>query len=237
MPDTERKPSRPHLLRSAAAGAVAVAGLIIAEFGQLRERPGDPATAREVTLALAGAGVLLLAGIGVVRTLASAVRASMEQHVGAARTAPVSLIVSVAGYALLVITVLTSLDVAHVLQGLLLGGAVTGVAVGIAAQQTLGNFFAGLILMIVRPFAVGDYVILKATLGEYEGTVTSIGFFYVDLITKRGALALPNAVVLASAVGPGARSTDPEETPDEEEKKRKKGAPDPSAKPRKRRSP
>lgn len=193
----------------------AIAGLVVADFGQLYGTRGDPATVDEKTLALAGTALLFVAGVAVVRTLASAVRATMEEKVGTSRSAPLALVVSVAGYILLGLTVLTSLDMLDQVQGLLVGGAVTGVAVGIAAQQTLGNFFAGLVLMVVRPFAVGDYVILRSGLGEYEGTVTSIGLFYVDVVTKRGPVALPNAGVLASAVGPGARSSDPDPQPEQ----------------------
>lgn len=210
---TERihKPSRPHLIRAALAGVIALGGLVAADFGQLTSQRDDPATVDEKTLALAGAGLLLIAGIAVVRTLSHAARATMDHRVGASRSAPLGLAVSVAGYVLLILTVLTSLGLQDQIQGLLVGGAVTGVAVGIAAQQTLGNFFAGLVLLIVHPFAVGDYVVLRSGLGEYEGTVTNIGMFYVHVATSRGEVALPNTGVLGSAVGPGARSSDPKE--------------------------
>ena len=39
-----------------------------------------------------------------------------------------------------------------------MGGAITGVVVGIAAQQTLGNFFAGLVLLFARPYVPGQRV-------------------------------------------------------------------------------
>jgi small-conductance mechanosensitive channel len=100
------------------------------------------------------------------------------------------------------------------LDSLLLGGALTGVIIGIAAQQTLSNFFAGILLMIVRPFNVGDRVVLRSALGEYEGIVRDIDFFYVKLRTRRGPVELPTASVLASAIGPGARSQDPVEDSD-----------------------
>ena len=41
------------------------------------------------------------------------------------------------------------------LRTLLLGGAITGVVVGIAAQQPLSNFFAGLVLLFARPYVPG----------------------------------------------------------------------------------
>lgn len=53
--------------------------------------------------------------------------------------------------------------------------------------------------------------------GEYEGLVTDIGLFYVNMTTPRGAVALPNAGVLAAAIGPGVKSP-PDQTEEEEEK-------------------
>jgi hypothetical protein len=54
-------------------------------------------------------------------------------------------------------------------------------------------------------------VVLKSGLGEYEGTVTEMGLFYMHMSTDRGTVALPNAAVIASAVGPGARAKQDDE--------------------------
>jgi small-conductance mechanosensitive channel len=140
------------------------------------------------------------------------VRKATEQHLDDRRGAPLSLLVRTIGYILVLLAILGALEVP--LGGLLLGGALTGVVIGIAAQQTLGNFFAGIVLLIVRPFAVGDSVVLRSGPlgGEYEGTVSEISLYYVNLVTAQGPVRLPNASVLASAVGPGARAPKP---PDE----------------------
>ena len=44
---------------------------------------------------------------------------------------------------------------------LTIGGAFTAVILGLAAQQTLGNLFAGTVLLSARPFRVGDRVRLQ----------------------------------------------------------------------------
>ena len=71
---------------------------------------------------------------------------------------------------------------------LILGGAILGVLLGIAAQQTLSNLFAGIVLLQARPFAVGDLVWIRsgALGGQYEGEVTEIGLTYVRLDTGDG---------------------------------------------------
>ena len=87
---------------------------------------------------------------------------------------------------------------------LLVGGAVTTILLGIAGQQALANIFAGLMLLLSRPFAVGDYVRLKsgALGGVTEGQITEVGITYTRLETEDGTLNMPNSQVLASAVGP-----------------------------------
>ena len=45
---------------------------------------------------------------------------------------------------------------------LLLGGAIAGVVLGVAAQQSLGNVFAGLVLLMARPFAVGNRIRIRS---------------------------------------------------------------------------
>ncbi|MFL6051336.1 MAG: mechanosensitive ion channel domain-containing protein [Actinoallomurus sp.] len=87
---------------------------------------------------------------------------------------------------------------------LVLGGALTGVLVGIAAQQTLANLFAGIILLLSRPFTVGEEIRLSSGPlgGEFQGTVLEIGLTYVRLQAEDGDYHLPNAQVLSAAVGP-----------------------------------
>jgi small-conductance mechanosensitive channel len=212
MAMTSVRRARPYLIRAVIAGLIALGGLVAAtQFGQWKDlrREGDPATAPEKTITIVGAAVVLLAGVGSVRSLSTAVRKATEDRLDDARGGPLSVVVRIVGYAIVLLALLGALKVP--LGGLLLGGAVTGVVIGIAAQQTLGNFFAGIVLLIVKPFAVGDAVVMRSGPlgGEYEGTVAEITLYYVRLITAQGPVMLPNASVLASAIGPGARAPKP----------------------------
>jgi small-conductance mechanosensitive channel len=116
---------------------------------------------------------------------------------------------AVVRYALLLIGAFTTLVVTLVLFGvpvgqLVVGGALTSVFVGIAAQQALGNVFAGIVLLLARPFHVGDAIRLRAGAlgGQLDGTVTDIGITYVRLDTGASVMSVPNSLVLAAVVGP-----------------------------------
>jgi len=112
-------------------------------------------------------------------------------------------------YAVLIVGAFTTLLITLVLFGvpvsqLVLGGALTTIVVSIAAQQALGNVFAGLVLMLARPFKVGDAIRLRAGAlgGPVDGRVTDIGITYVRVNTGGGVLSIPNSQVLNAVVGP-----------------------------------
>jgi small-conductance mechanosensitive channel len=67
-------------------------------------------------------------------------------------------------------------------------GAVTTIILGIAAQQSLGNVFSGIVLLLSHPFGVGDTVTFRsgAFSGQIEGIVTEIGISYVCVETAEG---------------------------------------------------
>ena len=89
-------------------------------------------------------------------------------------------------------------------QTLAVGGAITAVVVGLAAQQTLGNLIAGMVLIAARPFRVGERVRLQAggLAGQLEGVVASLGLLYTTFSQGDDAIMVPNNVVLSAAVVP-----------------------------------
>jgi len=104
-----------------------------------------------------------------------------------------------------VATALGALSVAGIsFQALAVGGAFTAVVIGLAAQQTLGNVFAGLVLLSARPFRVGERIRLQAgaVAGTAEGVVASQGLLYTTLARGDDRIMIPNNVVLAAAVVP-----------------------------------
>jgi small-conductance mechanosensitive channel len=215
-----KKVARPDLIKAAIATVIALGALIAAyKFGDrsdsdlIEKMSTGPST--DDWLAAAFAVVFAVSGVVAVRRVQAGVGKALEQRFGDARGAPLGLVLSIVGYSIVVLTLLELIGVD--VSALLLGGAITGVVVGIAAQQTLANLFAGIVLIIVRPFVVGDHIVLRSGPlgGEYEGRVTDIGLYYVDVMTQAGPVKLPNAGVLAGAVGPGARAPK-DEIPEEE---------------------
>ena len=72
-----------------------------------------------------------------------------------------------------------------------------GVAVGLALQGSLSNLAGGLMLIIFKPFHVGDYIVTNG----YEGTVEEIGVFSTSLVTvDNRRIIIPNAAVWNSSI-------------------------------------
>jgi len=75
--------------------------------------------------------------------------------------------------------------------------ALTGAAIGFASTQTVGNFLAGLYIMVSRPFMVRDYV----KIGDVEGEVKEITINYTKIYTPTYNITeIPNRKVLDSVI-------------------------------------
>lgn len=115
----------------------------------------------------------------------------------------------VVGFLIRLATIVAMLVVALRIAGLntstlAAGGAFTAVVLGLAAQQTLGNVFAGLVLLSTRPFRVGERIRVTGGMmaGSIEGTVSSLGLFYVTLVSGADRTMIPNSAMLQLAVVP-----------------------------------
>ncbi|MCL6595500.1 MAG: mechanosensitive ion channel family protein [Firmicutes bacterium] len=105
------------------------------------------------------------------------------------------------GYAYLLLAALALLRVD--LRGILVGGAVTGIVLGVAAQSALGNMFGGMLVLLLHPYGVGDRIMVRSAAfggAEYAGTVREVTLFYTVLEAAAGRLVIPNALAVASVV-------------------------------------
>ena len=196
--------ARPDLRRAGFTAGLAVIGYaVLATFSEPRAHDVGPKL-----LAFGGAALF-----AVVAAIATREAANEIARVTALRAAPgtasnLRLGLTVAGYVVVAVATLSLLQVP--IEKLLLSGAITGVVIGIAAQQALANMFAGLVLLTTRPFEVGQWIVLRsgALGGEYTGEVVGVGLTYTELATAEGRFSLPNAGVLAAATGPRRRPDD-----------------------------
>jgi small-conductance mechanosensitive channel len=147
-----------------------------------------------------GLAAFFVFGLVAVIGLATRAQSGLQPLLGQAHTGVLRYVLLLVGVFAIATVTLAILGVSP--DRLVLGGAVTGVLIGIAAQQSLANLFAGLVLLFAHPFRVGDHVRFRAGAlsGEIEGVITDLSLTYVRLETAQGQMLLPNAQALAAAV-------------------------------------
>lgn len=95
-------------------------------------------------------------------------------------------------YAILIFTIATKFGVESSSVAALIASA--GVAIGLALQGSLSNFAGGILLLLLKPFAVGDYIVV--TKEGIEGTVKEIQIFYTKLATvDNQTVVVPNSIL------------------------------------------
>ncbi len=135
----------------------------------------------------------LLIGVQVIRLIRkivskSLIRANAEKGVVQFLDSLIKVIL----YVILLFMTATSFGVSVAGVVTLLGSA--GVAIGLSLQGSLSNLAGGVLLLLLKPFKVGDYII-EDNKGN-EGTVTEIQMFYTKLTTPDGkVIVLPNGAL------------------------------------------
>jgi small conductance mechanosensitive channel len=150
------------------------------------------------------AAAILLAAVGwrFARDIGRALGPKLLSRFDGATASTVSFLVQLVTLFVVVIVALRLMDVET--RAIAVGGALTAVVLGLAAQSTLGNVIAGMVLLGSRPFRVGERVRLQGgTLGNIvEGTVAGIGLVYTTIARGNGTLLIPNNAALSATVVP-----------------------------------
>jgi small-conductance mechanosensitive channel len=178
------------------AGIVALAALVVgSEAGSISGRNLD---AKIIAYACAFA-ILVFGAVATARISAALSRLAVLESIPAAGGA-VRILSAGVGYLIVAFSILAVLDVS--VEKLLVGAGLAGVVLGIAAQQSLGNVFAGLVLVLARPFSIGDHVRIRsgALGGLFDAWVEEVSLTYVTLRTDDGLLKVPNSAMLAAGV-------------------------------------
>lgn len=144
------------------------------------------------------ATVVLLVGGKIIKWIVSIIRKSMER--ANAEQGVVTFVSSLCKYALyfiLILMILSNFGVTASSVIAVLGSA--GLTLGLALQGSLSNFAGGVLILLLKPFVVGDYIIENTD--KQEGTVTEITIFYTKLLTiDNKAIMIPNGTLSNTSI-------------------------------------
>lgn len=145
----------------------------------------------DIALKLVGAILVLVIGFKIAKWITKLIK----RLKGMSKLDPTAanFIVSAIGIVLKVVVLLTAVSILGVsMTSVITLLASAGVAVGLALQGSLSNLASGLMLLIFRPFKVGDFI----EVGGQTGTVDEISIFYTHIITvDNRRVVLPNSQV------------------------------------------
>ncbi len=149
--------------------------------------------ALDLGLRIVFAIICFLIGVQLIKLVRKIVRKTMERSkadVGV--TQFVDSFIKAALYVVLVFMLATSFGVDAASIVALLGSA--GVAIGLAIQGSLSNLAGGVLILLLKPFKIGDYIIENGT--HMEGVVSEIQIFYTKLTTADNkVIVLPNGTL------------------------------------------
>ena len=153
-------------------------------------------TAMDFLMDLVVAIVILLVGRFIIKLVVKAVSKIMEKADADRSVAGfIQSLLRIALYVILIIVVAAILGIPTASLIALLGSA--GLAIGLALQGSLSNFAGGVLILLLRPFVVGDYI--DTPLGA--GTVRHIDIFYTKLTTgDNRAVIIPNGALSNSSI-------------------------------------
>ena len=142
--------------------------------------------------------VVFFIGVQCVKLLRKIIKRSLERaNADVGVTQFIDSFIKIGTYAVLIMLIATSfgVDAASIIA--VLGSA--GVALGLALQGSLSNLAGGVLILILKPFKVGDYIIEDTN--KNEGTVTEIQIFYTKLTTPDNKIiVLPNGTLANSSL-------------------------------------
>ena len=138
-------------------------------------------------------------GIRVIGWLVKALRRSMERmKVDQGVTQFACSLAKILMYLLLVFSIATRFGVTEASVAALIGS--TGITLAMGLQGGLANLAGGIMILLFKPFQVGDYIIQKALAG-CEGTVSRIDMCYTRLTTiDNRIIVIPNGTLSNSSI-------------------------------------
>ncbi len=155
----------------------------------------------------------LVAGYLGIRIVTDLLESMAEPKIGVTRTHGIKNVFQITAGILLIVAVFGFLG--FYITGFLIGAGFLGIVLGLAAQQVLGNIFAGISLLGARPFDIGERLTIVTSsyglmgqsyphedlLNGFTGTVEDIGIFFTRVKFDDGTPAtFPNSVIIGSLI-------------------------------------
>lgn len=139
---------------------------------------------------------ILIIGNWVAKLISNGLRKALEKRkIEPSLIGFVTALVHAALVAFVIIAALGKVGIQTTSFVAILGAA--GLAIGLALQGSLSNFAAGVLIIIFKPYKVGDYVVA----GGAEGSVEDIGIFTTTVVTlDNRTQIIPNAVATSGVI-------------------------------------
>jgi len=156
---------------------------------------------------------LLVGGYLAIRIINGIIERVVEPTIGATRARGIKNLFQVIAGLILVVLVFAIFGVN--ITAVLIGAGFLGIVLGLAAQQVLGNVFAGLAMLVSKPFEIGDRVTIATSsyggtapsyahetqAGGFTGVVQDVGIFFTRVSLDNGVPAVfPNSVVIGAII-------------------------------------
>jgi small conductance mechanosensitive channel len=149
-------------------------------------------------MSVVGAVVVYLIGVRIIKLCRRLLKKVLMRHnVDEGVMQFLDAIAKFAGYFILILIILGFFGVTTASVVAVLGSA--GLTLGLALQGSLSNFAGGVLILILKPFVVGDYIIDGSDTNE--GFVQEISIFYTTLITGASqTIVIPNGTLLNDSI-------------------------------------
>ena len=140
--------------------------------------------------------LILVIGIRIIKSIDKLIRKRMDKgHIDLGVASFLASLIKYILYFILIMIILSQFGVTTGSVVAVLGSA--GLTVGLALQGSLSNFAGGVLILVLKPFSIGDYIIV----GNNEGTVAEISLFYTKMNTiDNKVIMIPNGGLADSSI-------------------------------------
>ena len=139
----------------------------------------------------------------------TSVRLKLDRHLAA-------FLARISAITIVIIGIVTALGTLGInVSAIVAGLGLTGFAVGFALKDTISNLLSGILILLYRPFHIGDTI----SVSGYEGSVVSIDLRYTELTYERKKILIPNSKLFTDPITVIQKGEQPSDTENIESEK------------------